>query len=227
MPTRCWSKRSLSLRLTPLWSTVKVWPPGVSPKSGWMTWASWTSKTDKGSYLRSTQLGPQELRLPQVLVISYIMKKTNSIRFPLFEKGKKGQELNFKKLSKQLSPKHRRLRSLFDEMLSNKAKKLKVKSGDERKSGCNGGRGRLLSLDGGGIKGLVMARWVGVHSSLFRVKLDAIDLLKKILAQIILIILEQFSNFWTAARLLFLCHRYLDNNIYGYRMIENNSFESR
>ena len=73
--------------------------------------------------------------------------------------GKNGQELNFKKLSKQLSPKHRRLRCLFDEMLSNKAKKLKVKpppggaSGDDRKN-----RGRLLSLDGGGIKGLVITR---------------------------------------------------------------------
>ena len=64
--------------------------------------------------------------------------------------------MSFKKLSKQHSPKHRRLRCLFDEMLSNKAKKLKVKSGAG--DGDRKPRGRLLSLDGGGIKGLVITR---------------------------------------------------------------------
>jgi hypothetical protein len=41
-------------------------------------------------------------------------------------------------------------------MLSNKAKKLKVKSGAG--DGDRKPRGRLLSLDGGGIKGLVITR---------------------------------------------------------------------
>ena len=65
---------------------------------------------------------------------------------------KKGQERDFSKCKKANSPQHRRLRCLFDEMLARKAKNAGQK-GSKLKKG-----GRLLALDGGGIKGLVLAR---------------------------------------------------------------------
>ena len=70
---------------------------------------------------------------------------------------KSGKEKDFKKHRDQLSPQHRRARALFDEMLAQKAKKVHKKkkihgNGEDIPDG-NIDRGRLLSLDGGGIKG--------------------------------------------------------------------------
>ena len=67
--------------------------------------------------------------------------------------GKNGQEIDFKKIRQSLAPQQKRLRSVFDEMLANKAQKMRSKKVE---AGRN--RGRLLSLDGGGMKGLVLTR---------------------------------------------------------------------
>lgn len=61
-------------------------------------------------------------------------------------------KINLDKRHMKHSPVHKRTRILFDEVLANKAKRPK-KGGDKKKKG-----GRLLSLDGGGIKGLVLTR---------------------------------------------------------------------
>ena len=104
---------------------------------------------------------------------------------------KNGEELSFKKYRASLVAPHKRVRTLFDEVLANKAKRIRPKVGltcrkdavklvvsfilrglipfqgsMSRKGSVvsNIGdsavesSGRLLSLDGGGVKGLVLTR---------------------------------------------------------------------
>eukprot|EP00095_Tigriopus_kingsejongensis_P010770 snap_masked-scaffold1346_size46090-processed-gene-0.5 protein:Tk10770 transcript:snap_masked-scaffold1346_size46090-processed-gene-0.5-mRNA-1 annotation:"85 kda calcium-independent phospholipase a2" len=62
---------------------------------------------------------------------------------------KNGRELDFKRIKSAIAAKHRRVRCLFDEMLAQKAK---YRKGVPQKGG------RILCLDGGGIKGVVETR---------------------------------------------------------------------
>ena len=79
---------------------------------------------------------------------------------------KNGEELSFKKYRASLVAPHKRVRTLFDEVLANKAKRIKIKGSMSRKGSVASNigdsaaesSGRLLSLDGGGVKGLVLTR---------------------------------------------------------------------
>ena len=73
---------------------------------------------------------------------------------------KKGNEMDFKKIRQALQPQQKRIRCLFDEMLAKKSKKL----GKNKTAG----KGRLLSLDGGGIKGVVLARMLMSMERIFQ-----------------------------------------------------------
>lgn len=68
---------------------------------------------------------------------------------------KGGKEMDFSKLRQaSFSTQYRRVRCLFDEMLAKKARKVKVQGQDKQ----DHEQARLLSLDGGGIKGLAICR---------------------------------------------------------------------
>ena len=54
------------------------------------------------------------------------------------------------------SPKHKRVRCLFDDVLDNKLKRPK------RGGRGKGVRARILCLDGGGIRGLVLTRYESI-----------------------------------------------------------------
>jgi len=86
-------------------------------------------------------------------------------REPVLDKS--GEELSFKKYRAALVVHQKRVRTCFDEVLANKAKRIKIKGSLSRKGSVvsNEGAtdpalssGRLLSLDGGGVKGLVLTR---------------------------------------------------------------------
>ena len=94
-------------------------------------------------------------------VLDQFSKDREGVLFSLYAVGasgcgtptdKKGQEYDFKKIKQSLTPRERRVRTLFDEMLAMKAKNSRA-----AKDGESGG-GRMLSLDGGGIKGVVLTR---------------------------------------------------------------------
>ena len=63
---------------------------------------------------------------------------------------RKGKDIDFTGIEKPALQK--RTRSLFDDVLDNKLKRPK-------RSGRNTERARVLCLDGGGIKGLVLTRY--------------------------------------------------------------------
>ncbi len=87
---------------------------------------------------------------------------------------KNGEEpSSFKKLRQGMTTKQKRVRTIFDETLANRAKRLRPRGapGSRKESLAmdsissvgsvstgSGGGGRLLSIDGGGIKGLVLTQ---------------------------------------------------------------------
>lgn len=67
--------------------------------------------------------------------------------------SKKGDTISFEGLEKEAAQK--RSRVLFDDFLGHQ---IKAAAGASERGGSKRGRARLLSLDGGGIKGLVLTR---------------------------------------------------------------------
>lgn len=87
---------------------------------------------------------------------SFDFRDRKGVLYSLFAVGAAGSEVanrnDFTKEQLKNSPIHKRTRIHFDELVGNAAKKTKVeKAGDGKKS-------RLLCLDGGGIKGLVIMK---------------------------------------------------------------------
>ena len=106
--------------------------------AGHIPWKVASDKTDSG------------------ILNSFDFKDRKGVLYSLFAVDAAGSDAanqnDFTSEQQKNSPMHKRTRTNFDELLGNAAKKSKAEKGK---------RTRLLSLDGGGIKGLVRA-WTAI-----------------------------------------------------------------